>query len=151
MTAPMPVLDASVVVDALVVTGLPGDRGRAEMRRLDVLQVPAIFTAEVTSALRRLELAHLLSPIRASTALAQVLTVRTTSYPFEPFARRVWELRDALTVYDAWYAALAEQLDTELVTADQRLAGARGPRCPIRWLGEPSRHDPPRRSPRRSG
>ena len=134
----MPVLDASVVVDALVVTGLPGELGRAEMRKLGVLQVPAVFTAEVTSALRRLVLARALSPIRASTALTQILTVRTASYPFEPFARRVWELRDALTVHDAWYVALAEQLGTELVTADKRLAGARGPKCPIRWLGEPA-------------
>jgi predicted nucleic acid-binding protein len=134
----MPVLDASVVVDALVVRGLPGDLGRAEMRKLGVLQVPAIFTAEVTSALRRLVLARALSPIRASTALTQILTVRTVNYPFEPFARRVWQLRDAVTVYDAWYVALAELLGTELVTADKRLADARGPRCPIRWLGEPS-------------
>jgi predicted nucleic acid-binding protein len=134
----MPVLDASVVVDALVVPGLPGDLGRAEMRKLRVLQVPAIFTAEVTSALRRLVLAGALSPIRASTALTQVLTVRTMNYPFEPFARRVWDLRDALTVYDAWYVALAELLGTELVTADKRLADARGPKCPIRWLGEQS-------------
>ena len=132
----MPVLDASVVVDALVVPGRPGDLGRAEMRKLGVLQVPAIFTAEVTSALRRLVLARALSPIRASTALTQILAIRTLSYPFEPFARRVWELRDALTVYDAWYVALAELLGTELVTADKRLADARGRRCPTRWLGD---------------
>jgi predicted nucleic acid-binding protein len=138
MTAPMPVLDASAVVDALVVPGLAGDLGRAEMRKLGVLQVPAIFTAEVTSALRRLVLARALSPIRASTALSQILTMRTMSYPFEPFAWRIWELRDGLTIYDAWYVALAERLGTELVTADKRLAGARGPRCPMRWLGEPS-------------
>jgi predicted nucleic acid-binding protein len=138
MAAPMAVLDASVVVDALVVPGLAGDLGRAEMRKLGVLQVPAIFTAEVTSALRRLVLARALSPIRASTALSQILTVRTLSYPFEPFASRVWELRDVLTVYDAWYVALAERLGTEFVTADKRLAGARGARCPIRWLGDQS-------------
>lgn len=50
----------------------------------------------------------------------------------EPFARRVWELRETVTVYDAWYVALAEWLDTEIVTADKRLTHARGPRCPIR-------------------
>jgi predicted nucleic acid-binding protein len=37
-------------------------------------------------------------------------------------------------VYDGWYVALAEWLGTELVTADQRLANAAGPRCPIRHL-----------------
>ncbi|HEX5188477.1 MAG TPA: type II toxin-antitoxin system VapC family toxin [Streptosporangiaceae bacterium] len=130
----MPVLDASVVVDALVVAGRPGDLGRAELRKLGELQVPAIFTAEVTSALRALVHRQALHPIRAATALTEILAIKTLSYPFETFARRAWELRDSLTVYDAWYVALAERLDTELVTADRRLADAHGPRCPVRYL-----------------
>jgi predicted nucleic acid-binding protein len=130
----MPVLAASVVVDALVAAGPAGDLGRIEMRKLGELQVPAIFTAEVTSALRRLVHAGALSPIRAASALTQILSVRTLSYPFEPFARRAWELRNTVTVYDAWYVALAERLETELVTSDKRVAEANGPRCPIRIL-----------------
>ncbi len=130
----MTVLDASVVVDALVVARPSGDLGRVEMRRLAELQVPAIFTAEVTSALRGLVQRRALSPIRAATALTEILSVNTMSYPFEPFARRVWELRDSLTVYDAWYVALAERLEAELVTADKRLADASGPRCSVRYL-----------------
>jgi len=55
-------------------------------------------------------------------------------YPFEPFAARIWDLRESMTVYDAWYVALAERLGTELVTADRRLAAAPGPRCPVRGL-----------------
>jgi predicted nucleic acid-binding protein len=44
----------------------------------------------------------------------------------------VWQLRGNLTIIEAWYVALAEQLRTELVTADERLLSAPGPRCPIR-------------------
>jgi predicted nucleic acid-binding protein len=40
-----------------------------------------------------------------------------------------------MTVYDAWYVALAERLETELVTADVRLAKAKGPRCAVRCIG----------------
>jgi len=130
----MPVLDASVVVDALVVAGRPGDLGRDELHRLSELQVPAIFTAEVTSAVRGLVHRGALSPIRAATAVSEILSIRTLSYPFEPFARRAWELRDGITIYDAWYVALAERLDVELITADKRLANARGPRCRVRYL-----------------
>jgi len=43
----------------------------------------------------------------------------------------VWELRDNLSVYDGWYVALAESLETVLVTADRRLAEAPGPRCTV--------------------
>ncbi len=130
----MPVLDASVVVDALVVAGRAGDLGRAELRRVSELQAPSIFAAEVTSALRGLVRRQALSPIRAATALTEILSIKTLTYPFGPFARRTWELRDSLTIYDAWYVALAERLETELVTADKRLADARGPRCTIRYL-----------------
>ncbi len=54
-----------------------------------------------------------------------------TLHPFAPFADRVWELRDNLTVYDAWYVAVAERLETLLVTTDARLAGATGPTCEV--------------------
>lgn len=128
------VLDASVLVDALVSAGPPGRLARAELRDRTVLEVPAIFAAEATAALRGLVLRGELSPNRAATALQQVRTTRTIPYPFEPFTARVWELRESLTVYDAWYVALAEWLGTELVTADDRLASAPGPHCPVRRL-----------------
>ncbi len=44
---------------------------------------------------------------------------------------RVWELRENLSAYDATYVALAEALESPLVTADGRLARAPGPRCTI--------------------
>jgi predicted nucleic acid-binding protein len=44
---------------------------------------------------------------------------------------RIWELRDNVSAYDAGYVALAEALGCGLLTADGRLAGAPGVRCPI--------------------
>ncbi|MEX1009285.1 MAG: type II toxin-antitoxin system VapC family toxin [Acidimicrobiia bacterium] len=131
----MTVLDASVLVDALVGVGKPGESARAELREQTIIEVPAIFGAEATSALRGLVLRGVLSPDRAVVALHQVQSARTIQYSFEPFADRLWELRENLTVYDAWYVALAEWLDTEFVTADERLAAASGPRCSVRWVG----------------
>jgi predicted nucleic acid-binding protein len=130
------VFDSSVFVDALVVTGSAGSAARAALRDRTALEVPAIFAAEVVSALRALVARRELSPTRAATALEQVRTTRAVQYPFEPFASRAWELKDTITVYDAWYVALAEWLDTDLVTADQRLVRAAGPRCPVRLVGD---------------
>jgi predicted nucleic acid-binding protein len=130
----VPVIDASVLVDALVATGQPGRAARAELSRLTVLDVPAIFAAEAASALRALVRRAELSPARAAAALDQIRALRTTQYPFEPFSARAWELRENVTVYDAWYVALAEWLGTELVTADERLTRAAGPRCRIRHV-----------------
>lgn len=127
----MSVFDASVVVDALVTTGASGAAARSVLSEVDVLQAPAILTAEVTSALRRMVARRELAQIRARGAIHQLSRLRQWRYPFEPFMTRVWALRDTMTVYDAWYVALAEELGTDLVTLDQRLAGSSGPRCPI--------------------
>jgi predicted nucleic acid-binding protein len=40
-----------------------------------------------------------------------------------------------MTVYDAAYVALAENLDATLLTADRRLANAPGARCAFELLG----------------
>ena len=76
-----------------------------------------------------------LSPILALDALEEMRSIRSIRYAFEPFMDRIWELRNNLSVYDAWYVALAEWLATDLVTADERLANAPGPRCVVRYVG----------------
>ena len=131
----MPVVDASVLVNALVSAGQPGALARAELRELTTLSVPSAFMAEVVSALRSVERRGELSPGRAAAVVRRARAVRTIQYPFEPFAERIWELRFNLSVYDAWYVALAEWLVTRLVTADRSIAAAPGLRCDVRFLG----------------
>ena len=58
-----------------------------------------------------------------------VLPVRRA--PHRPLLARCWELRANLTPDNAACAALAEALEATLLTGDQRLARAPGPRCPI--------------------
>jgi predicted nucleic acid-binding protein len=134
----MAVLDASLVVDGLIGAPPIGDAARQVLGRHAVLQVPSVFPAEVVSALRALHARGQISFARASAALEQVRTLRTIQYPFEPFARRAWDLRDNLTIYDAWDVALAEWLEDELITADCRLAEAPGPTCAVRLIGADS-------------
>ena len=74
------------------------------------------------------------SSLQARTAVLAARTLAVTLYPFEPFVERVWELRKNVTVYDAWYVALAEALEVPLLTADRRLAEAPGPRCEVRLV-----------------
>lgn len=93
------------------------------------LQVPANFPAEVTSALRGLVLAgHISDPV-AVAARRRLATVRMRLHLFGPYADRIWELRDNLTVYDAWYLAVAERMDQSLLTADAAILGTPGVRC----------------------
>lgn len=131
----MSVVDASVFVNALAVGGEAGDAARDVVRRLSVLEVPAVFPAEVTSAVRRMLFAGVIPERTATDTLVALTDVTKISHPFDPFIERIWELRHHVSVYDAWYVALAEALDTPLFTADQQLAEAPGLRCEITLVG----------------
>ncbi len=100
-----------------------------------MLEVPTIFGAEAVSAVRSSLRRGSINRAVADAAVLAIASLRIMTHPFEPFARRVRELRENVTVDDAWYVALAEALDTELVTADRRLVAAAGPGCPVVDVG----------------
>jgi predicted nucleic acid-binding protein len=85
--------------------------------------------AEVTNILRRAAAKGEITQDVASMAHADLLDLRVELFPYAPFAPRVWELRDNVTSYDAWYIALAESLGVSVATLDRRMAQAPGPRC----------------------
>lgn len=95
------------------------------------MDAPAVFPAEVLSAVRGLLLGGEIDAARADAARDRLRRTRLWLHPFAPFAERIWQLRSNLTVYDAWYAAVAERLGTVLVTADARVAAAPGLRCAV--------------------
>lgn len=131
----MTVVDASVIADALVVWGRAGQAARQTLGALDVLQAPQILTAEVVSAFRSMVRRGELEEGRARFGLGLLRALDALTYPIDPFLERIWELRDRVTVYDAWYIALAEHLETDLVTADRRLSRIGDVRCTVRLPG----------------
>jgi predicted nucleic acid-binding protein len=86
---------------------------------------------EAANLLRRLILRGERDAASASRAHADLLGLPVERYPYDFVARRAWQLRDNLTMFDASYVALAEMLDAPLVTLDRRLATASGPRCQV--------------------
>ncbi len=67
---------------------------------------------------------------------ATIAVQRLGRWPGERFSHRLllgraWELRASVRGWDAMYVALAEALDSVLLTTDLRLAAAPGPRCQI--------------------
>ncbi len=97
------------------------------------LHAPHLLDLEVLQTLRRLERARVLTRFRADAAVAVLVDLPLTRYPHDVLANRVWELRGALTAYDAAYVALAEALAAPLLTRDERLASAapRGARVEV--------------------
>jgi predicted nucleic acid-binding protein len=125
------VVDASVLVAALVDSGSEGRWATTAISEHRPLAAPELVPAEACNILRRLESARHLSGPQASAAQRDLLSLDMECYPFAPFAERVWALRANLTCYDAWYVALAEALDCPLLTLDRRIGGAGGPECQV--------------------
>jgi predicted nucleic acid-binding protein len=128
------VVDASVLAPALADDGDDGDRARERLRGED-LAAPELIDLEVLSTLRRAARAKRLDEDRSLRALTDLAALPLRRVPHLPLLARAWELRDNLSAYDASYVALAEALDTVLVTADGRIGRASGINCEIAVLG----------------
>lgn len=127
----MVVVDGSLVVAALIDAGREGTWADGLLGS-DALAAPHLMPVEVANILRRAVASGELTADAASMAHADLLALRIDLFPYGPFSLRVWELRDNVTCYDAWYVALAEALDAPLATLDVRLSRATGPRCRFR-------------------
>ena len=130
----MIVVDASVLANAVGDDGPDGERDQKELRDAGDLAAPDLVDVETTAVLRKRWQAKTIMALRFAEAIDDLEDLPIDRYPTLRFMRRAYELRDTLTAYDAAYVALAEALGCQLLTADQRLSKAPGPRCPIRLL-----------------
>jgi predicted nucleic acid-binding protein len=126
----MLVVDTSAVLAALTASEPPP--GLFELLAEDGdLHAPHLIDTELVHALRRMTMGGQLSDDRAADARTDFADFALTRYPHHPLSDRVWQLRHNLTAYDATFVALAETLDTTLVTCDARLATAPNHRAEV--------------------
>jgi len=124
------VVDASVLATALGDDGDDGDRARQRLSG-ETLAAPELIDLEVSSVLIRLSLGGRIPSRRAELAISDLVALPLRRVSHRALLPRCWSLRENLTIYDASYVALAEQLETILVTADDRLSRAPGLRCAV--------------------
>ena len=122
------VVDSSVLVAALIDAGQYGAWAE-DILAGGSLHAPELVYVETTNILRRLERARQITTPEANAAQEDLMQLNLELFSFQPFAERIWELRHAVTSYDAWYIALAEVLRLPLATLDKRLSWAKGPTC----------------------
>ena len=125
----MIVIDGSALVIGVADTSGRGDDVRSRLR--DGAVAPHLVDAEAGQAIRGLVLRGLLDDDAASRSLAAAEHLVVERYPHPPLRRRAWQLKNNVSYYDGLYVALAESAGLPLVTADAKLAEARGPLCPI--------------------
>ncbi len=124
------VCDASAVVAVLLDAG-PDGRWATDLLAGEDLAAPSLLPFEAANIIRRHVLAALITSDQAAQAYADLLDLAVEQWPYELLAHRSWQLRANLTAYDASYVALAEFLETKLVTLDRRIGRAPGVRCEV--------------------
>jgi predicted nucleic acid-binding protein len=122
------VVDSSVVLAGLVGTSKHSSWALQQLAAAP-LAAPQILHVEVANKLRKFVFAGKLSRDAASLAHDEAVNLPIELFEYGLVAERVWSLRENVSAYDAWYVALAELLDAPLVTLDERLVNASGPRC----------------------
>jgi predicted nucleic acid-binding protein len=120
------VLDASAVVDWVLLTTAGQHIDKRIFSRHESLHAPHLLDLEVTQALRRLEREGTVSARRAAQAVDDLLILRIIRYPHLVLLPWIWQHRHNLSAYDAAYVALAEKLAAPLITRDSRLASSSG-------------------------
>lgn len=130
----MIVVDASILANALGDDEDDGHTARSELRSARDLAAPDLIDVETVAVLRKRWLARTIGEGRFDAAITDLQRWDFERVPTLRLIRRAYELRANVTAYDATYVALAELLGCDLLTADQRLAGAIGPGCLIRVL-----------------
>lgn len=127
----MIVVDASAMAASLLDAGEVGEWCRDELRTYDLV-APEIMFLEVANVIRRAELAGHLKSESAHAAFLDLSDTPVQYWEHSVLGGRIWELRRAVTAYDASYVAVAEAIDAPLMTLDARLAAAPGTRCHFR-------------------
>ncbi len=122
----MIVVDASALIEALLRTPAAQDVEGRLFAPGQTLHAPHVLDVEVAQVIRRYTANGEINAERGRLALADLADLPLRRYPHDFLLPRIWDLRNNLTAYDAAYVALAEALDTKLLTRDRRLAAAVG-------------------------
>ena len=117
----MTVIDTSGVVDYLLGLGSAG-QVRGLIEKEGELAAPDLLVFEVIAVLRREALRGSLVEHRAAAAVEDLGDVPVELFPSLSLRARAWSLHRNLTVADALFVALAEQLQEPLATKDRSLA-----------------------------
>lgn len=128
------VCDASALVAMLVDGGPAGEWATRQLSGIDLV-APHLVLYETANILRRHERAALISADQAAQAHGDLLDLAIELWPYHLMARRAWDRRANLSLYDAAYVALAEETGAVLVTLDSKLAGAPGIACTVATPG----------------
>ena len=103
------------------------------------LTAPRLFRSEITAVVRKAVYQQRITPDQGRIMLSQLLLYPVEFYEDDDLLKEAYELAVRFNrprAYDSQYMALAERLNCEFWTADERLVNStQGQFGHIRWLG----------------
>jgi predicted nucleic acid-binding protein len=123
------VVDASVLVSFYAADEPRRPQITARLSAGHALYAPAHLDAEIVSALRGLARGNPALANAVPGAVRHLAGFPIRRMPLAPLLERMWQLRDNVTPYDAAYVALAERLESSLITCDAKLAAVSAAGC----------------------
>lgn len=130
------VVDASAFVELLLRT--PAGAQVEDLLRSEPAFAPELLDADVTSVLARLERRNKLDSRAAGRAVIALAHAPIERVAHRRLIRVAWSKRHSVSLYDAFYVALASHLACPLVTGDRKLAGASGLGIALTLVGVPA-------------
>lgn len=97
----------------------------------EIVYAPELVYVEVVQGLRRCVRNQTIPISRAEENIDNLLGLEINRFPHILVLRRMWELRNTLSAYDALYVSIAETLEAPLLTCDRKLASAHGHRARV--------------------
>jgi predicted nucleic acid-binding protein len=131
----MLVLDASVALEVTLRSAKGALASRMILHAGEELHAPHLIDIEFAHTVRRMVREKELEPIAAQEAFGDFLDLTLRRHSHATLLLRIWDLRNALSAYDAAYVALAEALNAPLATCDGRLSRSHGHHVDIRLIG----------------
>jgi len=135
------IVDATAMIAAIADAGVMGDRARGQLAQAHAWHAPAHMAAEVVHAFDRLARRGRLSDEQArfyALHMLEGIGASVVLHHDRRLLRQSWNMRANLSIYDATYVALAEELRMPLLTADARLAEAGAGRVPVVVITDPA-------------
>lgn len=120
------IVDASALLEVLLRAPAASQLETVMLEAGAGLHAPHLIDIEGAQVIRKFALAGKISSSVGADALADLAGFPLRRYPHDFLLPRIWELRHAISAYDAAYVALAEGLDMPLLTRDARLAATAG-------------------------
>jgi predicted nucleic acid-binding protein len=101
------------------------------------LIVPDLFYAEIANAIWKAVRLGRVTPASGEESFAALEQRAFTTVPSRRLIGPAYQIAAAYnrSVYDAMYVALSRQVQSQLITADERLANALAAHFPVKWLG----------------